>query len=161
MPRGDKRPLSERLRVDRKTGELVEELTLRERFPLYLKSFSLGLAITTALGVLLGVVTSLDFNSALGYTWIGAGTVLLLSGGARGGGYSNLSIGAVEALVGGRNRTDDDYEEDSELRHGKVMRRGDPLDRLRKGLRPPPNPAAFWSIIAGFVFIGIGLPLTF
>jgi hypothetical protein len=161
MPRGEKRPLSERLRFDRKTGELVEELTLRERFPDYLKSFFLGLAIATAIGLLLGLLTSLQFNDALGYTWIGTGTVLLLSGGAKGGGYSNLSIGAVEALVGGRNRTDDDYEEDSELRHGKVMRRGDPLDRLRKGLRPPPNPSAFWSIIAGFIFIAMGLPLTF
>lgn len=157
----DKRPLSERLRLDRKTGKLVEELTLRERFPDYLKSFGLGLAISTGIGLLLGALTSMEFNDALGYTWIGAGTVLLLSGGAKGGGYSNLSIGAVEALVGGRNRTDDDYEEDSELRHGKVMRRGDPLDRLRKGLRPPPNPTAFWSIIAGFIFIAMGLPLTF
>ena len=97
----------------------------------------------------------------IGYTWISVGTLLLLVSGARGGGYSNLSIGAVEALVGGRNRTDDDVDDDDDLRRGKVMKRRDPMYRLRKGLRPPPNPTAFWQAIAGFVFIALGLPLTF
>ena len=70
---------------------------------------------------------------AIGYATIGIGTLLLLVGGARGGGYTNLGLGAVEAVVGGRNRTDDDYEEDEELRRGAVMKRRDPMERLRKG----------------------------
>ena len=64
-------------------------------------------------------------------------------------------------LVGGRNRTGDDYEDDDELRRGKSMKRRDPMARLRKGLRPPPNPTAFWQAIGGFVMIALGLPLTF
>lgn len=136
-------------------------MSLRERFPDYVKAFLLGLAVTGAIGMVLGGLTSLSLRSALGYSWIFAGTFLLLVGGARGGGYSNLSLGAVEALVGGRNRADDDFEEDAEQRRGKVMRRRDPMARLRKGLRPPPNPSAFWQTIAGFIYIAIGLPFTF
>lgn len=161
MPKKSDRPLSERLRIDAKTGQLVEELSLRERFPDYLKAFSLGVAVTFVIGLVLWLVSSLRFEHAIGYTWIFSGVMLLLVGGARGGGYTNLSLGAAEALVGGRNRMDDDYEEDADLRHGRSMKRRDPMARLRKGLRPPPNPTAFWQIIAGFLLIGMGLPLTF
>lgn len=161
MPKYRERPFSERIRTDSKTGELVEELPLRERFPDYVKAFGLGVAATGAFGIVLWLITSLRLEHALGYTWIFAGVTLLLVGGARGGGYTNLSLGAAEALVGGRNRTDDNYEEDADLRHGKSMKRRDPMDRLRRGLRPPPNPTAFWSIIAGFLLIALGLPFTF
>ncbi len=105
------------------------------------------------------VLTSLALNDAVGYSWIAVGTLLL--GGVRGGGYSNLSIGAIEALVGGRNRTNDGYVEDAELRRGKVIARRDPMARLRKGLRPSPNPTAFWQTITGLLYMGAGLPLTF
>jgi hypothetical protein len=151
----------ERMRYDRKTGELVEPEPLRERLPAYLKAFLIGLAAATLVGLAIGGLSSMPFRNAIGYAWIFSGTVLLLIGGARGGGYSNLSIGAVEALVGGRNRTGDDYAEDSDLRRGKAMQRRDPMTRLRKGLRPPPNPTAFWQAVAGFVLIALGLPLTF
>ncbi len=161
MARDRDLPFLERIRLDRKTGELVEELSLRERFPTYVKAFSAGLLVIGAMGLVLFGLTSAPLSDALGYSWIFGGTVLLLMGGAKGGGYSNLSIGAFEAVVGGRNRTDDDFEGDADLRHGKVMRQRDPLTRLRKGLRPPPNPTAFWSAVAGLAYIGIGLPLTF
>ena len=153
-------PFMERLRLDRKTGELVEELSLRERLPTYLKAFLAGLAGAGGVGLVLYGVTSMPLDDALGYSWIFTGTILLLFGGARGGGYSNLSIGVLEVAVGGRNRTDDEYEEDAALRSGKAVRRRDPLARLRKGLRPPPNPTAFWHTIAGFGYIAVGLSLT-
>lgn len=153
--------LSERVRFDPKSGGLVEDLSLRERFPLYVKAFGLGVVSTFVVGVILWLVTSFRFEHAIGYTWVFSGVTLLLVGGARGGGYTNLSLGAAEALVGGRNRMDDDYEEDAELRRGGAMKRRDPMARLRRGLRPPPNPTAFWQTIAGFLLIGMGLPLTF
>ena len=90
---------------------------------------------------------SARFSDALGYAFIALGTLLLLIGGARGGGYSNLGVGAVEALMGGRNRAHDDYESDEELRRGKVMKKRDPMARLRRGLRPQANPTAFWQVI--------------
>lgn len=161
MAHDKKRPLSERVRFDRKTGELVEESPLRERFPVYIKVFMVGLAAAAGVGLVLYAATAMSLLTGIGYAWIFAGTLLLLVGGARGGGYSNLSIGAVEALVGGRNRSGDDFEDDADLRHGRVMKRRDPLDRLRRGLRPPPNPTAFWQAIAGLAFIALGLPLTF
>ncbi len=81
-------------------------------------------------------------------------------GGARGGGYSNLGLGAIEAVVGGRNRSDDDYGGDDDLRRGRVMKRRDPMERLRRGLRPEKNPTAFWQIIAGFGYIAAGMVLA-
>lgn len=161
MPRKSDLPFSERVRFDSKTGELVEESSLRARFPDYLKAFGLGLAVTGSLGVIIGLLSSMSVENAVGYVWIFSGTFLLLVGGARGGGYTNLSIGAMEAVVGGRNRSDDDFEGDAELRQGRVMKRRDPMARLRRGLRPPPNPTAFWQTIAGFLLIGLGLPFTF
>lgn len=95
--------------------------------------------------------------AAIGYGLIAFGTVLLLVGGARGGGYTNIGLGAIEAVVGGRNRTEDDFEADAELRRGKVMKRRDPLERLRKGLRPKANPTAFWQAIAGIGYVAIGI----
>ena len=161
MTRGRDVRFMERLRLDRKTGELVEELSLRERFPTYLKAFSAGLAVAGAFGLALYGVTSLSLDDAVGYSWVFTGTILLLFGGARGGGYSNLSIGVLELVAGGRNKTDDDYEGDAALRHGKAAQRRDPMARLRRGLRPPPNPTAFWHAIAGLAYIAAGLPLTF
>jgi len=95
--------------------------------------------------------------AAAGYVSIILGTVLLLAGGARGGGYTNMGIGAIEALVGGRNRSHDDFEGDAEARRGRIMKRRDPMERLRKGLRPAANPTAFWQSVAGFAYIGAGL----
>jgi hypothetical protein len=95
--------------------------------------------------------------AAAGYACIILGTVLLLTGGARGGGYTSLGVGALEALVGGRNRSQDDFEGDAEARHGRIMKKRDPMERLRKGLRPEANPTAFWQSVAGFGYIGVGL----
>ena len=49
---------------------------------------------------------------------------------------------------------------DEELRRGEVMKKRDPMARLRRGLRPQANPTAFWQVIAGFVYIGIGVGLS-
>jgi len=161
MARKRSHPFMERLRIDRKTGQLVEAESLRARFPNYAKAFLASLAGALLLGVVIFWLSSMSFDDSLGYALIAMGTLLILLGGARGGGYSNLSIGAIETLAGGRNRMDDDYEEDDGLRRGKVMSRRDPMARLRKGLRPPPNPAAFWQTIGGLLYLLVGLPLTF
>jgi hypothetical protein len=149
----------ERRIYDTRTGEFVAD-PLRERFPVYVKVFLIGMVAIGALAFVVTLVSDTRPGAAFGFTAIFSGTLLLLVGGARGGGYSNLSVGAVEALVGGRNRVGDDHEADSELRHGNVLRRRDPMARLRKGLRPPPNPTAFWQTIAGFAYIAVGVPFT-
>jgi hypothetical protein len=145
----------DRRRFDRRTGEFIAD-PLRERLPIYVKSFLMGAAATVAVALVVFWLSSARIEHAVGYSFILVGTLLLLVGGARGGGYSNLSIGAVEALIGGRNRSQDDLETDEDLRRGKVMERRDPMERLRKGLRPPPNPVAFWLAIAGLLYLAIG-----
>jgi hypothetical protein len=137
-----------------------EVLPLRERMPVYLRLFAVGLAGGGVVGVLAGLLAGTGPVLGIGYTLIAIGTLLLLIGGARGGGYSNLGLGAVEALVHGRNRTDDDYVHNEALRRGAVNQRRDPMERLRKGLRPPANPTAFWQTIAGLVYVGVGAGLT-
>ncbi len=132
---------------------------LRERMPAYLISFGAGLALGGLVGLIVWAWADTALAPAMGYAFIGLGTLLLLVGGARGGGYSNLGVGAVEALVGGRNRTGDDYA-DSDLRRGEVMKRRDPMERLRRGLRPQANPSAFWQTIGGFLYLGLGALLT-
>lgn len=149
----------ERRIYDTRTGEFVAE-PLRERFPVYIKVFILGLVGISLIALMVTLLSDTSPDAAFGFSAIFSGTFLILVGGARGGGYSNLGVGAVEALVGGRNRVDDDVETDAELRQGKVLRRRDPMARLRRGLRPPPNPSAFWQTIAGFAYIAIGLPFT-
>lgn len=136
------------------------EEPLAERMRGYLAVFAMGAGAAGLLGVILWLATSLRLPDALGYMFIALGTTLLLIGGARGGGYSNLGIGAVGALIGGRNRVDDDYETDEELRRGRVMSKRDPMARLRRGLRPQANPLAFWQVVAGLLYVGIGVVLT-
>ena len=134
---------------------------LRERFPVYLKVFGITAGALLIVGLGAVVFFGADLLPAIGYSFIAGGTVMMLAGGARGGGYSNIGLGAVEAVVTGRNRTDDDYVEDEDLRRGKTMKRKDPMERLRRGLRPPANPSAFWQTIGGLVLAAAGLPLTF
>lgn len=162
---------------------------LSERIPEYLTVFAIGFGMIAALAlagwvffaftarfgrevglVLLrpvfgsGVATpgwgfDAGYLSILGYTLIIVGTALLLVGGSKGGGYTNIGVGAVEAMFGGRNRAHDDFEADSDQRHGAVMKRQDPMARLKRGLRPEANPTAFWQAVAGFSYIAIGLGL--
>lgn len=149
----------DRRRWDRTRKVYVAE-PLRERFPVYLRVFAIGCGAILVGAAVIFWLSSLRWEHAIGYTAISAGTILLLFGGARGGGYSNIAVGAAGVLVGGRNTTAEDEVEDAEVRHGNVMKRRDPMDRLRRGLRPPPNPSAFWTTIAGFLYIALGLPFT-
>jgi hypothetical protein len=133
---------------------------LRERFPVYLKVFGIVVLVLTILGLGASVFFGVEMPDGVGYAFILGGTVMMLSGGARGGGYSNIGIGAIEAVATGRSRVDDDYVEDEDLRRGQTMKRKDPMERLRRGLRPPANPAAFWQAIGGVALAAMGLPLT-
>jgi hypothetical protein len=146
--------------LGRVEGAPIPVEPLAERIRGYLVVFTGGLGAAALVGVVVWLATSARLTDALGYTYIGLGTLLLLIGGAHGGGYSNLGIGAVEAVVGGRNRSQDDYAADDDLRRGRIMKRRDPMERLRRGLRPQANPTAFWQVIAGFLYIGAGVALT-
>ncbi len=138
------------------SGEV--ELTLRERMPEYLAVFGVGLAIALVIGAIIGGLSSSSVGSAMGYTVLMLGVVFLLAGGATGGGYANMSMGAVGSLFGGRGRIDEEVD-DPDVRRGAIAR-VNPQDRLRRGLRPEANPRAFWQVIGGFGYIGVGLVIV-
>ncbi len=130
-------------------------LPLRDRLPDYLAIFGVGLLAAAALGALIGGLSAASLADAVGYTLIGLGVVLLLAGGASGGGYTNIALGATGTLFGGRGRIDEDVD-DPDARRGS-MPKTDPMERLRKGLRPEANPRAFWQVIAGFAYVALGV----
>jgi hypothetical protein len=133
------------------------ELSLRDRMPDYLATFLIGLAASTAVGLVIFFVWGPAIGNAIGYTIVMYGVVLLASGGSSGGGYSNIGIGAMGALFGTR-RADDPGENPGEGWDDKP--KVDSRERLRMGLRPEANPRAFWQVVAGFVYIAIGVGIA-
>jgi hypothetical protein len=136
-----------RMHDPEETDDIV--LSLRDRMPEYLAVFAVGFAVSAVVGLLVGLLKHGSLWSAMGYTVMLLGIVMMLAGGASGGGYTHLGAGAVGAALGGR-RTDED---DSGSQAGTGQ---DPMDRLRKGLRPEANPRAFWQVIGGILYIALG-----
>ena len=79
-----------------------QQLPLQDRLPDYAIVFAVGLAACVAVGVVIWLLSDVALASAVGYTTILYGVVFLLAGGATGGGYTNLGIGAAGALFGTR-----------------------------------------------------------
>ena len=135
----------------------VEQLSLRDRMPDYLATFGIGLAITFAIGILIWLISDIGLSSTIGYTTILYGVVFLLAGGATGGGYVNLGVGAVGSMFGGRRLDDSELGLESS---GQNRKNTDSRERLGKGLRPEANPRAFWQVIGGMLYIAIGLAIV-
>lgn len=132
-------------------GEATEALPLRDRFPDYLMIFGAGWLGITVVGVAIGIFSTASLVEGISYAALGYGVFMLLAGGASGGGYTNLGLGAAGALFGGAHRQDEDFD-DPDVRRGR-SRRVNARERLNKGLRPERNPRAFWQVIAGFCYL--------
>ncbi|MEA2001998.1 MAG: hypothetical protein U9N84_08970 [Actinomycetota bacterium] len=132
-------------------------LPLRDRLGDYVATFAIGWLAVVVVGLGIGAFSTASLVEGIAYAAVAYGVVLLLSGGATGGGYTSLGIGAAGAVLGSRHRHDDDFE-DPEVRRGRV-KSSDPRDRLRKGLRPEKNPRAFWQVMAGFAYLAGGIAL--
>lgn len=132
-------------------------LPLRDRIPEYLTIFFVGWLGVVVLGLAIGAFSDASAAEGMAYVAMGYGVVLLLAGGASGGGYTNLGMGAAGAVLGSGQRHDDDFE-DPEVRRGRI-RRVNPGERLRRGLRPERNPRAFWQVIAGFAYLAGGVAI--
>lgn len=130
-----------------------DELPLSERMPDYLVTFGVGLLACAGIGVVVWLISDIALASTVGYTMILYGVVLLLAGGSAGGGYTNLGMGAMGALFGTRRVDEPQPEADSSF---KVT----PQERLQKGLRPEANPRAFWQVVGGVLYVGIGLAIV-
>jgi hypothetical protein len=131
-----------------------EPLSLRDRLPDYAAVFGIGLAACIAVGGVIWLISDVSLASGVGYTVILYGVVLMLAGGATGGGYTNLGMGAVGALFGTR-RADETQEEVGRTWSGGA--RIDPKERLERGLRPDANPRAFWQVMGGIAYVALGL----
>lgn len=129
-------------------------LPLRDRLPDYAAVFGVGLAACVGVGLVIYLISDVSLASSIGYTVVLYGVVFLLAGGASGGGYTNLGIGAAGALFGTR-RADEAQDEVQELRSSKPKLSSQ--ERLARGLRPGANPRAFWQVIGGFAYIVLGL----
>ena len=130
---------------------------LRDRIPEYLAVFGVGLGAAILIGAAIGGFSSADILPSIGYTIAMLGVVMLLAGGASGGGYTNMGIGAVGAMFGS-SRADEDAA-DHERRHA-AKGSADPMGRLRRGLRPEANPRAFWQVLGGVMYIVIGIAIA-
>ncbi len=128
---------------------------LAERLPRYAVYFTVGAVALAGIGLVWGLATDSAILDTVSWAQMLGGVVLLLAGGASGGGYANLGLGAFGSLFGTGDRYDENFEDDAS-RWGR-RRRIDPRERLRKGLRPGPNPTAFWQVVAGFAYIGTGV----
>jgi len=133
------------------------QLSLRDRMPDYLATFGIGLAATFAIGIAIWLISDIGLSPAIGYTTILYGVVFLLAGGASGGGYVNLGVGAAGSMFGGRRLDDSEPEPDSP---GQNRKRMDSRERLAKGLHPEANPRAFWQVMGGILYIAIGLAIV-
>jgi hypothetical protein len=133
------------------------QLSLRDRMPDYLATFGIGLIVVSAIGIGIWLISSIGLSPAIGYTMILYGVVFLLAGGASGGGYVNLGVGAVGSMFGGRRLDDSEPGLDS---RGQNRKRMDSSERLAKGLRPEANSRAFWQVIGGVAYIAIGLAIV-
>ncbi|MDJ0790275.1 MAG: hypothetical protein QNJ71_00090 [Acidimicrobiia bacterium] len=131
-----------------------DHLSLADRMPDYLTVFGVGLAACVGVGFVIFIISDVALASSIGYTIILYGVVFLLAGGASGGGYTNLGIGAAGALFGTRRA---DEAEDDVATTGGFRDPVTAQERLRRGLRPEANPRAFWQVLGGAAYIAIGI----
>lgn len=129
-----------------------DTLSLSERMPDYAVTFVIGLVAAAAVGAVVWLVSDIPLSSSVGYTVILYGVVLILAGGSSGGGYTNLGMGAMGSMFGTR-RVDDAESEVSSSRKPTAS------ERLQQGLRPEASPRAFWQVIGGCLYVGLGLLL--
>lgn len=134
------------------------EAPLRDRLPEYLVVFGIGLVAAAAIGAVIGAITDPAVVNSIGYTIMFLGVVLLLAGGAMGGGYTNLGIGAIGAMFGTRRADEEEMDWEGRRKGGSSTGSS---DRLKKGLRPPRNPRAFWQIVGGLAYMAIGFVIVF
>ncbi len=140
----------------------IAKLPLRDRMPDYLALFGLGIAASVVVGLVVVVVSAYSFVAGTGYSMIGLGVLLVLSGGVVGGGYANLGAGALGTMFGAGVRQQEGAaaDDDPEELRGEVFGRRDPRERLRKGLRPEANPRAFWQVIGGSAYFALGTAIV-
>jgi len=132
---------------------------LPERLPGYLRAFALGLAGGGLVGVVIWLATSVGIADAIGYTYSGLGALLLLTGGIKGSGYASPA-GQSGELPGGRGRGGAERPVAATPAPRAWPAGRDPVERRRRRITAAPDPAAFWQVVAGLVYLAVGVALT-
>lgn len=131
------------------------ELPLRERLPEYVAVFVVGIAVAGAGGLLVGALSRVAMAAAVGYSIMILGVAVLFAGGVTGGGYSGLRMEYVarRMVLHGMGREPG--------RPAREYPAGlDPVEQIRGSMRPKANPAAFWQVIGGVLYIAVGLAVV-
>ena len=76
------------------------ELSVRDRMPDYLATFIIGLAASTAVGLLIFFIWDPAIGNAIGYTIAMYGVVLLAAGGSSGGGVAAVAARMLPIAIG-------------------------------------------------------------
>ena len=128
-------------------GRDASRLSLRARLPEYVAVFGVGLAAASGVGLMVALLFGPAVASAVGYSIVLLGVALVFGGGAAGGGLASYGLGE-----GVMRRT---YAQGSEreYQHTSV----DPVERIRRSMRPRANPSAFWQVVGGVLYIVVGL----
>lgn len=154
-----------------------DDLPLSERFPEYLVVFGIGLGIAVAIGIPIGMLTASSVSASIAYMIMMVGVVFLLVGGLSGSGFNAGGFGGMFTATADENeRTRDREREASEAAEQRARRRGhdggggnqsgsrwrgrDPGAAVQQRLDAGPNPRAFWSVAAGFVYVMLGVALV-
>ncbi len=133
---------------------------IKQRLPRYLNAFGLGLAAAGLIGLVVWLATSARLVDALGYSYSGLGALVLLLGGMRGSGYGSSAARADNSPGDATGRTGDPASGSRHPGWGAVVGGYDPVGRRRRRLQATPDPAAFWQVMAGCAYFGLGLLLT-
>lgn len=112
------------------------------------------------MGLVIGLATSARLVDALGYTYSALGALLLLVGGIRGSGYGQAATRAGASAAGEPGRAREGEAPALPGAGAAATGKLDALERRRRRLLAPPDPAAFWQVVAGCVYFGLGLLLT-
>lgn len=139
--------------------------------PEYLKLFGIGFMASVAFSSAVAALSSAGFATALGNTLIVLGVGMLFLGGLGGGGYAHLSTGAIDTVLKKTSRHHRRMDGSPHRNGPGTMAAESPpppippppppppppptAGRKKKG-RYEPNPKAFWQVVAGCSYIGLG-----
>lgn len=131
-----------------------------QRLPRYLGTFGLGLAAAGLIGLVVWLATSARLVDALGYSYSALGAVLLLVGGMRGSGYGSPAARGNDSPANALGRAGDGPSAGRQTGWPAGAGGYDPVARRRRRLQSAADPAAFWQVMAGCAYFGLGLLLT-
>lgn len=154
-----------------------DDLALSERFREYLVVFAIGLGIAVVVGTIIGILASPSIPASIAYMIMMVGVFFLLAGGLSGSGFNAGGFGGLFTATADEDERMRDRERDSaeaasqraagrgydpgsgdESRRGR--RRRDPSAAVQRRLNAGPNPRAFWGVVAGFVYVLLGVALV-